>query len=64
VFDREMTAEESKDWEDKVSSYRNSDKVEDQIVAILMDSSEGGFGLIEETAKKKAKVIWRLFTEL
>ncbi len=64
MFSREMTAEESKAWADKVASYRKSDKVEDQIVSVLMDSSEGGFGLIEETARAKAKVIWRLFTEL
>jgi hypothetical protein len=61
---RVMTDEEMKASEERVRRYRESDSTEDQIAGILMDTSVAGFGMNEGPAKEKAKVIWRLITEL
>lgn len=57
----EMSDEESREWKRRVQELESSDNTEDRIVAILMDSKVGGFGLIEKTAREKAKALLERF---
>ena len=57
----EMSDEESQKWKRRVQELSESSDTEDRIVAILMDSAIGGFGMIEETARKKAKELLQRF---
>lgn len=61
MFSLEMSDEESREWKKRVHELESSNDVEDRIVAILMDSKIGGFGLIEKTAREKAKELLQRF---
>jgi hypothetical protein len=54
---RLMTDEEIRASEEKVRSLYASSELEDQVVAILMDTSIGGSGEREESARAKARAI-------
>ena len=54
---RELTKEEKEEGEARLAELRASPSTEDRIVAILMDSSVGGFGSSEKMARAKADEI-------
>lgn len=61
MFSLEMSDEESREWKRRVQELESSGDTEDRIVAILMESKIGGFGLLEKIAREKAKALLERF---